>query len=269
MRKTAEHGQYFTPAWVPEIILEKFYPGLGSGDVVSDPACGDGRFLKALPASVRAFGVEIDAAVAEAARANTGRQIITADFITAALPLQPSLFIGNPPFKTATIDAFLSRCFDVLEEGGQVGFILPAYYFQAPYSVVREAARWSIAQDMLPRSLFQDLKYPINFVRFTKEQQRTLVGFFLYSETHALASLKLEYRRMFKGNKSRANVWLETLFMAVKKCGGRASLEQIYKRIEGKRPTPNPWWREKIRQLAGQFLVRISPGVFELPEAFA
>jgi hypothetical protein len=47
-------------------------------------------------------------------------------------------------------------------------------------------------------------------------------------------------------------------------CGGRATLAQLYACIEGNRPTANPWWREKVRQIAGKHFHRIGTGEYAL-----
>ena len=46
--------------------------GLSSSDLVVEPSCGAGAFLKAIPDEVPVVGVKIDPELAEIARQNTG-----------------------------------------------------------------------------------------------------------------------------------------------------------------------------------------------------
>ena len=68
------------------------------------------------------------------------------------------------------------------------------------------------------------------------------------------------------GNGSKAGVWRETVYAALRICGGQATLPQIYACIENNRPTDNPHWREKIRQIAGAHFERVKPGEYRLTE---
>ena len=74
--------QYPTPAWVANALMRSHFGDLGSSDVVCDPTCGPGRFLQAVPGHVQAFGVELDPALAEQARALTGRPVVQGDVRT-------------------------------------------------------------------------------------------------------------------------------------------------------------------------------------------
>lgn len=262
-------NQFFTPAWAAELLLQRHFPALTDHDVVLDPSCGDGRFLMAVPAHVQAFGVEIDPAAAAEAVTNTGREVVVGDFRLVDLPQRPTAVIGNPPFVADTIDDFLARCYELLEYDGKVGFILPAYYLQTAGPVMRLARRWSIAQEIIPRNLFDGLTKPLLFATFVKSRQTVLSGFFLYAETAALEGLRKEFRALFVGNGAKAGVWRETVYAALRICGGRATLQQLYQCIENNRPTQNRWWREKVRQVAGQHFVRVRDGEFALEDVAA
>lgn len=61
--------QWFTPERLAEAIVRRYFGDLSERDVVLEPSCGPGAFLRAIPASTRAIGVEIDPALAEEARA--------------------------------------------------------------------------------------------------------------------------------------------------------------------------------------------------------
>lgn len=265
--RSAALGQFFTPAWACELLLRRAFPNIAPGDVVLDPACGDGRFLMAVPETIEAFGIEIDPAVADEARTNSGRPVVTGDFVLATLPQRPTHIIGNPPYKASTIEGFLARCYELLDYDRQAAFLLPVYFFQTAGTVVRLGRCWSIAQELVPRNLFQGLMKPLCFATFTKARQCSLSGFFLYSEVDAINSLRAEFRAMFIGNRSRPGVWHEAVHVALRICGGRATLQQLYQCLESRRPTDNPFWREKIRQVAGQHFTRIQAGEYAIEEA--
>lgn len=269
MNLKPELGQFFTPAWAAELLVARHFSDLRHGDTVLEPACGDGRFLMAIPPEVDAYGVEIDPEMATAARANSGRDVIVGDFLQAQLPRRPSVVIGNPPYQSDLIDGFLARCYELLEYEGRVGFLLPVYYLQTASKVMALSRRYSIAQELLPKNLFENLSKPLMWCTFTKARRTVLSGFFLYAEAHALADMHKDIRALMVGNQARANCWRDAVRMALEACGGRATLSQLYACIEGNRPSENPWWREKVRQIAGQHFQRIKPGEFALHQELA
>lgn len=261
-----ELSQYFTPSWAADLLVRRHFANLGPLDTVLEPSCGDGRFLLAIPEYVDAYGVEIDAEVAVMARNNTGREVIVCDFTTAKLPRRPTVVIGNPPYVSDVIDAFIDRCYHELDYGGRIGFMLPVYYLQTASKVVDLSRKWSLSQELLPRNLFERITKPIMWCNFIKEQRTVLSGFFLYSETDSVSNLKSEIRSMVLGNKSTANCWRDVIALAMKVCGGRAKLTQLYECIESNRPTNNPWWREKIRQIVREDYIWVAPGEYAVQE---
>lgn len=259
--------QFFTPTWAAELLVRRHFADLSERDTVAEPSCGDGRFLMAVPEHVEAYGVEIDPVMAARAVENSGREVIVGDFMTAELPRRPTVIIGNPPYVTDIIDQFLDRCYDLLEYDGRIGFLLPVYYLQTASKVVGLQRRFSIAQELLPKNLFQNMSQPLMWCNFTKARRTVLSGFFLYAETHALADMQKDIRALFVGNKARATCWRDAVHLALEACGGRATLPQLYAAIEGNRPTTNPWWREKVRQIAGRYFERVAPGEYALTGA--
>lgn len=239
--------QYMTPTWVAEALVERHFSKLGTGDQVIEPSCGDGAFLRVIPRDVPAIGVEIDARLAEIARLETGREIITGDFLTVPLsPHRPTVLIGNPPFVASVVDGFLSRAFELLPEGGRAGFILPVYLFQTAGRVSRYADRWSISQELLPRNAFHmRMQTPLLFAIFSKDAKRRLIGFALYREAADVQALPDPYRDLFK---SSGSVWKAVCKTALSARGGTASLRDLYAELEDHRPTRTQFWREKIRQ---------------------
>jgi len=261
--------QYFTPTWAAELLVRRYFPDLAPGDTVWEPTCGDGRFLLAVPQVVHAYGTEIDPIQAEAARRNSGREVITGDCLAVDLPCKPTAVIGNPPYRADLIQALLDRCHYELADSERVGLLLPAYLFQTAATVIRYHQRWSISQDMLPRNLFDGLSTPLLFATFIKERNRRLHGFFLYSETDAVRTgVSPRIRALLIGNLSTAQCWRDAVRTALEACGGRASLSQLYACFEaGGRPTENQYWREKIRQVTARHFTRTAPGEYALREA--
>lgn len=255
--------QWFTPTWAAESLIAAHFPELGSDDVVVEPTCGTGTFLKAVPSEVKAFGVELDADLAEIARRDTGREIVTGDFVTVDLPARPTAVIGNPPFDLDVIDAILARCHEILPENGKVGFILPAYAFQTASRIVGYRQNWSISQEMIPRNLFRNMMKPLCFAVFRKDRLGELKGFALYSELHDVNTMP---RQIAVDLSTTASPWKAAVTRAVTELGGKAALEDIYRAIEPKRPTGNDWWRAKVRQTLGRSgaFVRVGPATWAL-----
>lgn len=242
--------QHFTPVWAAEALIDQYFPRLGSSDLVVEPSCGDGAFLKALPAYVPAVGVEIDPVVAERARRATGREVVVGDFRTVPLALRPTAVIGNPPFKRALFEQMLARCHDLLPDGAAAGFIVPAYFLQTPSTVLRFAEKWSLRADHIPRTIFADgsgtIGKPLVFAMFRKDLDRVLVGFALHRETAEVAALPPEYRDLLRAG--ARPVWRAVLVRALAGLGGEADLDSIYRAVEGARPTATRWWREQVRK---------------------
>lgn len=258
-----ELGQFFTPGWAAEALVEHYFPDLGIWDRVLEPSCGPGAFLSALPDHVQAVGVELDPALAQLARVNTGREILTGDFTKIDLDFKPTVIVGNPPYKQATIQAFLDRAWTLLPDDGRCGFLLPVYAFQTPSVVERLAERWHIRQDLVPRTLFPRIKLPLCFAMLTKGR-RGLVGFTLYHETFAISRLRRRFRALLASGE--ASVWTAVVRAALELRGGTATLQELYAEIEGEKPTTNRYWKEKVRQTVQRIAVRVDRGVWTLPK---
>lgn len=257
-------GQWFTPVWAAEALVERYFK-LGAGDLVIEPTCGEGAFLRVVPAAAAAYGIEPDPAVAARARELSGRPVRVGDFRTVPLQLHPTAIIGNPPFQAEVIDGILKRCFELLPWEGTAGFILPAYLLQTPSSVSRYAARWWMQAELLPRTLFPGLSKPLLFVLFRKSERRALVGFALYEEARDVEQMPAKYRELLRSG--RGSVWRQVVDAALQELAGEASLEAIYAVIEPKRPTGNPYWREQVRKVLQQGYLRTDRGRYALAEA--
>lgn len=248
--RQVELNQWFTPSWAAEAIVEQKFGWLRRGHRVIEPSCGDGAFLCALPEAVEVLGVEIDGALASAARRVSGRSVIHGDFLT--LPRSElgtaDALVGNPPFSSALVAAFLDRSVELLRDGGEAGFILPAYILQTSSKVEQLGLEFSLEQELLPRNLFPRLKLPLCFVKFVKDRRRRLHGFLLYREAAEISRLKKCWRHALATTRSRGGVWYPVVRSCLASLGGEADLPAIYAAMESKRPTSNPAWKEKVRQ---------------------
>lgn len=256
--------QWFTPRWVAEAIVERHFAHLDLCDKVLEPSCGAGAFLHAIPDHVDAIGVEIDPVVAATARAATGRQVIVGDFLQTELPSGITHVIGNPPFDSKLIHAFLRRVHGVLPEGGTAGLLLPAYVMQTHTKVMALNARWSISAELMPRNVFPRLKLPLVFALFRKDAARRLVGFFLYRESADVSALPAPVRAELVTG-ARGSVWRAAVRRAFEILGCRsATPAQLYAAVE--RPTENRFWREKVRQVLQSYpeFRRCAGGAWEL-----
>lgn len=244
-------GQWFTPAWAAEALIDRHFGHLTASDCVLDPTAGIGNLLLPLPAHVQAFGVEIDPVLADQARARTGRTIITGDFRTVPLPHRPTAVFGNTPFQASLFDSILRRCFELLPRDGLAGFVMPAYFLQTPSAVVRYAARWSMQAELLPRTLFPSLSKPLVFTLFRKSEHKVMVGFCLFEETADIAGMPERYRETLASG--AGSVWFSVVDQALAELGGEASLDAIYATVAPRRPTTNPYWKEQIRKTVRRF----------------
>lgn len=258
-------GCYQTPSWAAEAIVERYFGDLTAADRVLEPSCGEGHFLDAIPAEVPAVGIELDAQRAAIARRRTGREVIVGDVLRVEISVTPTVIIGNPPFTSELIDGLLERAYRWLPEDGRCGLLLPAFILSKQSRVTREAERWSIESELLPRDLFPGPRLPIVFARFEKRRHRTLVGFALFPEAAAIRGLPERVRHILTHGRSPA--WRDVVFDALRGHGGEATLDQLYRSIEGNRPTQNPHWRAKVRQVVHCYARRVGPATYRLPEA--
>lgn len=250
--------QHFTPVWMAEALVERHFSWLRKGDNVLEPTCGPGAFLAALPAEVDAFGIEIEWDLAAHTTATTGRKVYVGDVLDPLFARLRGIqaVIGNPPFQRDFIDQLLERCYHWLTPGGQAGLILPAYAFRTAQRVVDLAERWSITQEMLPRSAFAyRMREPLVFAVFTKDRARRLIGFALYQQEADRQGMRQAYRALLA--RSKGSAWRAVCRLALERLGATeakpAPLAAIYAELEGNRPSRTTWWREKIRQTLRQY----------------
>lgn len=249
---SAKLCQFFTPLWVAEALVEKHFPQLDCADLVVEPTCGKGGFLRAVPPGVPAVGVEIDPVVASVARAESGREVIVGDFRTVPLNVRPTAVIGNPPFVASVFNGILDRCHELLPENGRAGFLLPVYFFQTAKTLSRYAERWSISHEMLPRNAFHSrMRTPLTFAIFSKDVRRLLIGFALYQEAADLQAMANPYRKALSD--TQGSIWKAVCEIALGRLGGEADLTEIYSELERHRPTKTKFWREGIRRTLREY----------------
>ncbi len=239
-------GQWMTPSWAAHAICERAMGDLGDDDVVIEPSCGTGRFLHALPPDVHAIGVEIDPRLADVARRETGRTVVTGDFRTVALPVdRATRILGNPPFQLDVFEGMLERAHSLLVDEGQAVWILPCYALQSSSRVTRWNVRWSISQTMLPRTLFPGIRLPLALVTFGKTHERQLHGFMLYHESREIEEMPDVYASALREGRSG---WHAVVKAAIVRLGGEATVGQICAEIAPRRPTQTSHWKEQVRK---------------------
>ena len=241
-----ELSQWMTPSWAAEAIVGLALKDLPAGSLVVEPSCGTGTMLGAVPKQHRAVGVEIDPRLATLARSATGRTVYDGDFRTIALPIgRVDAFVGNPPFRLDVIEGMLSRMHGMLEDGGTATLLLPAFAFQTSSRVVRWNARWSLAQQMLPRTIFPGIRLPLVLATFTRDAVPTLRGFLLYHESREVEEMPAVYRRALREGRSG---WRAVVEAALERLGGEATVSQVCGEIAPRRPTATRHWQAKVRQ---------------------
>lgn len=244
--RSAQLGQYMTPAWAARELWGIYFPHIGPGKTVIEPTCGDGRMLQAIPPDVDAYGIEIDPVFADAARHRVPeRDVFTADVLAGEFPRRFDVVFGNPPFETRFMDKLLALIAAYGDDGCQCGLALPAYFLQTPSRVIRWNKKWTICAEILPRTLFPRLRLPIVFGLFTKDPVPQLKGIRLVNEADAIDNLRPEYKEMMVHGKG---LWDQVVEHALRELDGEAHLTFIYEKVGRRRPTDNPHWREKVRQ---------------------
>jgi hypothetical protein len=247
-----------TPLYVAEMLWERhFAKHIQRTDILLEPTCGRGAFLRAIPPRIAAFGIERDADLAQAARLTSGRPVIVGDIATAAVPQAPTQILGNPPFVLGLLLQLLDRARGWFTEDGQrAGLILAAEMLSTPATVARLARHWRIEQELLPRTLFHKMRTPILFVQFIHDRhtatQRRLVGFGLYPEALAFRDLPPASKALLTDTPLPS--WRALAAQGLRQLGGRGSLAEIYAAVEGPAAASgklqgNRFWQPKLRQV--------------------
>jgi hypothetical protein len=99
-------GQWPTPWWLCEAVVARLAPELPPGPRITDPACGDGRWLLAMARQrpdARLLGIDSDPLAIEAAkttlsRAGVSAELVCADALAPGVVPPCDVVVGNPPF---------------------------------------------------------------------------------------------------------------------------------------------------------------------------
>jgi site-specific DNA-methyltransferase (adenine-specific) len=261
-----ELGQFMTPGWVAHEIIAERFGDLTGADLVLEPSCGTGAFLHAMNTvhpNVQTVGVEIDPVLAEQARRETGRRVLTGDFTEIEIDVQPTAIIGNPPYSAATISAFIQRAQQMLPLGGRCGLLMPVHSLSFAQQTHDVTKGFHVRQELVPRNVFPRIHFPLMFAMFTKERQRKLFGFFLFDESLAMNNLRGDYRAL--AERADRQTWRSIVEESLKECGGTASIARLYDIVERRRPrTTNRFVRDKVRQTLHLYYKRVDVGVYAL-----
>lgn len=255
LHKQKKLSQFFTPVWAAEILFTQHFSHLTEKDLVWEPSCGEGSFLSSIPKHISAIGSDIDPELVPVAEKNTGRPVYHGDFRSIKFNRfeEITAIIGNPPFDLDVFEQFMQRCENILAIGNKAGFILPAYFLQTSRTFRRLTQKWDIDQKMIPRDLFKSLSKPLVWASFIRDNNPQLFSFLLYKELIEVKDLSPEIKNILDNNiKRTGSVWREVLISVVKDSGGTVTLDQVYKHLENKKPTSNPFWKEQVRKLIQQ-----------------
>lgn len=255
MNKQKQLSQFFTPVWAAEMLFNEHFSHLTPQDLVWEPSCGPGSFLSAIPHHIPAIGSDIDPELTKVASDNTGREVYTGDFRTVNFDRlnDVTAIVGNPPFDLDIFEQFMKRCEDILKLGNKAAFILPAYFFQTSKTFMRLTRKWEVDEDLIPRDLFPGLSMPLMWATFIRDNFPKLYAFQLYAQLCDINNLKENVKELVnKQVKRTGSVWREVLVNVVKDSGGVITLNDVYDRMERKRPTDNPFWKDQIRKIIQQ-----------------
>lgn len=255
-------GQFFLQPWAAEILFDAHFSHLTTDDLLWEPTAGIGNMIAAVPSHIPVIGTEIDPELAEYARQVTGREVITADALMVDLPKRPTAIFGNPPWEYKFFACLMNRASGLLEQGKKAVFLIPAYFLQTSRTLnTLYKKKWTISQEIVPRDLFPGLSKPVVVASFLRENNARLIGFRLFQEVSEIRELTEEAQEMIanKVNGPRST-WREIIRAALSEIGGIATLNDIYKKMESRRPSENPFWKEKIRQQLQLSFIRHNDG---------
>src|SRR3546814_16923089 len=80
-----------------------------------------------------------------------------------------------------------------------------------------------------------------------------MIGLMLFAEQNAVENMPKAVRRRLAG----PGTWREAVQHALEALGGQASLTDIYRAVEPRRPSPNQFWSDKVRQKLGLYFKRV------------
>ena len=157
MKKTL--GQYFTTSEeLQTFIFEKVQ---NKGECLMEPSFGAGHLLKKFIEYDKNYPMvcyEIDETIGKAVTTNRQQLLLYCDFMIQPIQKYKTI-IGNPPFikqKTGNLYLkFIEKCFQSLEEGGELLFIVPSDF-------IKLTSASSIITTMTSLGSFTDFYFPHN-----------------------------------------------------------------------------------------------------------
>ena len=117
---------------------------------------------------------------------------------------------------------------------------------------------------ILPRTLFNRMIRPLSFLKLVKGG-KGMRGMLLYRQAYFFNRLPLQAKKI--ASRGRGSVWLRITTWAMEQVGGAADLNQLYELIGRNPPTPNKFYREKIRQVLQIHFRQISRGRWAFKDA--
>ena len=152
-------GQYFTKN---EELLKNIYKFIKNNpDKILEPSIGQGHivnYIKRKIENVEIKMVEIDKNI-EILEGINKEEIVYNDFIDLDFKNKFKTIIGNPPYVkkggTNLYIQFIEKCYNLLEEGGELIFIIPSDFFKLTSAI-------KIINIMINNGNFTDIYHPNN-----------------------------------------------------------------------------------------------------------
>ena len=151
-------GQYFT---TNETLQQKVYEFIKNDpNYILEPSIGRGdliQYIQTKNKDIRFIGYEIDKTIKLLSITNTS--IIYCDFLKENINNKFKTIIGNPPYvrtkKGNLYIDFIEKCYGLLEEHGELIFIVPSDFFKL-------TSASNLLSIMLSNGSFTDIYHPNN-----------------------------------------------------------------------------------------------------------
>ena len=225
MNKKITLGQIFTP----KNIVQEMISLIQNKNKILEPSCGNGAFLNELPQE--AIGIEIDKDIAP-------KKAKIMDFFDWSEKVDT--IIGNPPYvkyqdilnstkeklpnkfdnRTNLYVFFIDRCIDLLNQNGELIFIVPRDFIKATYAIELNKrlfyeGGFSYWKEFGDTQVFTDASPNVVIFRWVKNAQHTIpVSFY-----NGYLTFSIE-------NNSKKKIYLNTLFEIM--VGGASGANNIF-----------------------------------------
>ena len=156
MTKQYSLGQYFTTSTElqekvysfilnkPSLILE---PSMGRGDLIN--------YVSERDNSIKFDVYEIDNTINILNKYISRDKVIFGDFLEQSIQTKYKTIIGNPPYANNLHIHFIYRCYDLLEIGGELVFIVPTNF-------LTDTPTSSLLDSMIRNGSFTHIYHPNN-----------------------------------------------------------------------------------------------------------